>query len=301
MVILRTYFKSLISLGKSVINFLNLKRSTMYSSDTIIKEDLLHAASLDSIYKYICAENGILFLNNCQLRFNTPLNFNDPFDCDHSMIEIGEDYILKTMRNDKNYSRITSNKNFPKSSIYQNAIADFRDKKGDTIRENILSRVGITCFSEKKHNVLMWAHYAKNHTGICIDFDVKKLIIYLSQISKLDKAKSGIFLKVQYDEVRGNYMYGLDNNVGTLLMWLKTKSKDWEYEKELRLTLLNWDATHIPIPVSIIHAIYLGSKITPVNEAEIKNICSMKFPNVPLYKMKLSDREFTLIESPIVK
>jgi hypothetical protein len=33
----------------------------------------------------------------------------------------------------------------------------------------------VTCFSEEKDNVLMWSHYAENHSGFCIEYNFKSL------------------------------------------------------------------------------------------------------------------------------
>jgi len=34
----------------------------------------------------------------------------------------------------------------------------------------------VVCLNEKKDNILMWSHYAKNHTGFCIEYDHKSLV-----------------------------------------------------------------------------------------------------------------------------
>lgn len=34
----------------------------------------------------------------------------------------------------------------------------------------------MTCMTETYDNILMWSHYANSHKGICIEYDVKKLL-----------------------------------------------------------------------------------------------------------------------------
>ena len=34
----------------------------------------------------------------------------------------------------------------------------------------------MSCFSEDNDNLLMWAHYGDNHRGICVEYDIKKMI-----------------------------------------------------------------------------------------------------------------------------
>lgn len=34
----------------------------------------------------------------------------------------------------------------------------------------------MSCFTESNDNSLMWSHYAEQNTGICVEYDLKKLI-----------------------------------------------------------------------------------------------------------------------------
>ena len=78
------------------------------------------------------------------------------------------------------------------------------------------------CFSERRDSLLMWAHYADSHKGICLQF-------------KYDSAKlpaGSLFKKMHYSthypKLDAARIVELEQ---TLLL---TKSTDWMYEKEWR-------------------------------------------------------------------
>jgi hypothetical protein len=70
---------------------------------------------------------------------------------------------------------------------------------------------GLLCFSRNWTNPLLWSHYAKNHKGICLSFDLR-----LAEVSM-----------VNYIERR------LPAN-GLFELLLITKYVGWSYEQELR-------------------------------------------------------------------
>lgn len=37
------------------------------------------------------------------------------------------------------------------------------------------SRMGISCLSESDDSLLMWAHYANNHCGICVEYELLEI------------------------------------------------------------------------------------------------------------------------------
>jgi len=49
--------------------------------------------------------------------------------------------------------------------VSKNRCSECSDGKG------LIASVGILCFASKESNLLMWAHYANNHEGICIELD----------------------------------------------------------------------------------------------------------------------------------
>jgi hypothetical protein len=83
-------------------------------------------------------------------------------------------------------------------------------------REISMTR-GLICFSKSWGNPLQWSHYAEDHKGICLGFDVPR----------------NLLAKVNYVNSRLRH----DGLITLPVMEkiLKTKFRHWQYEKEYRL------------------------------------------------------------------
>lgn len=97
----------------------------------------------------------------------------------------------------------------------------------------------IACFSERNNSIPMWAYYAHNHEGICLEYDIRKL----PPESELRKA----FCKVHYSEHRPRDLYGAYS--------LVVKSSQWSHEQEWRLICKSRE-NYIEVPC--LSAVYLG-------------------------------------------
>ena len=118
-------------------------------------------------------------------------------------------------------------------------------------------------------NELMWAHYAKNHTGICIKYHFRNDLTRFA-----DKAKSQIayFRDIEYTTDMDVYR---KNGAINLKDAFFAKSKAWEYENELRLLAYDpkgsGDYACIDAKDSIA-AVYFGLKCPKEKRNEIINI-----------------------------
>lgn len=175
-------------------------------------------------------------LKHNRLFFNIATNFNDPFDMYPSYQILNrkaynnnqKKYLQQkkgyTKKNAKLAATLMSTK-----SILKTAPISMRYHKS-------LGRYGISCFSEDNSNILMWSHYASEHSGICLGFDIA-----------LDNMSS-FFNNLPYKAKLLNINYTSNRPILPLLDWsLKyedilpifiNKSLDWQYEKEHRILLL---------------------------------------------------------------
>ena len=94
---------------------------------------------------------------------------------------------------------------------------------------------------EEMKNPLMWAHYANNFQGICIEIEISE-----DKVTKLDYKKD--ILNVT------NQLNNADNWAKKILT---TKFQEWKYEKEWRILTNNNYVKDINIT-----AIYLGIRIS---------------------------------------
>lgn len=99
---------------------------------------------------------------------------------------------------------------------------------------SVLNNTCITSFSETQRNLLMWAHYASQHKGVCIGYSTELL----------KDGDEDMLMKVNYDSVlyEQEYLDALEGStefdseiINELCNRLfTTKSNDWSYEKEHR-------------------------------------------------------------------
>jgi hypothetical protein len=91
----------------------------------------------------------------------------------------------------------------------------------NTFPQAIDRRYRIYCVSTKSDSELMWAHYAQQHKGICLEFTSRSDLFYQA-------------LKVHYRAQYPRFAMA-DDHEDAPLMVLLTKSSAWMYEDEYRL------------------------------------------------------------------
>lgn len=107
-----------------------------------------------------------------------------------------------------------------------------------------LESYGVVCYSKNEVNQLLWSHYADNHRGMCLVFEVeKKNESYLKQVKY---AKTLPKIKFSKDEVE------IEQN---LIMLTTTKSEDWKYEDEYREIYFNKNI-HEDYPGELVQIIF---------------------------------------------
>lgn len=166
-------------------------------------------------------ENLISTLVNSQLYFSSVQNFNDPYDC---RIDIEGSL--------KNAMEVASETQKIILQVYTNELL--------TRMKTKIAQVGVVCFSKQLDNTLMWSHYTKNHTGLCLTYEIPSEFILNNSPPLLGWGE----VKYGNDEIK-NFFLTLNRNNGddefksfieplvTAIMC--TKSKAWGYEQEFRI------------------------------------------------------------------
>jgi hypothetical protein len=127
------------------------------------------------LYKYHTL-NVYLFelLTRHELYLANRQELNDPFDLSISIDAKAyrELYLTKYpfAKNDEKSLQLTVDN---LEYFYLRDKDYYFDKLRDVIPKEILD-LRVTCFTEKRNNPLMWAHYTDNHFGVCIKFDLQK-------------------------------------------------------------------------------------------------------------------------------
>lgn len=263
------------------------------------------------------------FLKN-QIWLSNPLNFNDPYDCsityDYEKIQniiafnkvkeiikdFSEEEMSYTIKDEilSSDNPIQNLMNWIEAFIEgipeaEDMLIKMNKEHKDTkefilkdFNERYRNKLKISSFSEDHKSLLMWGHYANNHQGFCIEYN-------LSSMDDNENLKKYLF-PVTYSNERFDITdFYIDNvinkeskDTNRLIHSVLYKSEDWEYEKEWRfvITESEYDGKTVSTPKP--KAIYLGSQIKEEHKEQFIKVC--KENNIDVYQMKLDSKMYKL-------
>jgi hypothetical protein len=243
------------------------------------------------LYQYFKVESGIDCLKNQLLKVRMPNRINDPFEFLPQYVKIQDLDIIKAQALEPDIAKMLIYKfNKDNDFIASNGIISL-DKWPIFVNNNIQSlykfycmsfehavasqfskyldilseEIGLICLTTKKDSILMWSHYANNHTGIVIGFN-----------ENLFENKA---VRVNYSSTRVSVEAGFKIiNKNELQQVLYNKSIDWKYEEEYRICVkLNscWQKENnyfIPLPIELIQEVYFGLNCSDNDISEIRSL-----------------------------
>lgn len=209
-------------------------------------------------------------IKNGNLTFGNPKLFNDPMD---PLIKAWAEWrkIHHDDRDDKIFYQLINR------ILGKIRICSLVDPMRNVVRR------GKNIKGIDKCSPLMWAHYADNHKGICIQCRIKpdNLIDNDNQIVRL--------FDVNYDKP-----FPLDGNI-PFMDSLCVKGDCWRYEKETRLIMYsrNEVGDYYSLNGYEIEAVYMGCRIEHEKRNYLKNL--LKGTNIDLYQMSFSTDNITRV------
>jgi Protein of unknown function (DUF2971) len=180
-----------------------------------------------------------------KLFFTSRKCFNDPFDC------VVPTFLQTPGTSHKRYVEELLDKKMP--DLPPNEWRAKRQqlmsvKALEAVREDVqkqIDKAGITCFCKVRDDILMWAHYADKHRGLCFEFDGSENCHFF-----------GAAQPVKYEDF--TYVFVGEPSHKTLERIILTKSKHWSYEREYRL-FQPWTAGQkLDYPVALLTGIIFG-------------------------------------------
>lgn len=280
-------------------------------------------------------------------QYNSPNNFNDPFDTQTSLCFGFTDIECSTALNHEIFNLIHS-PTIPKGDTSHPLFKDIlqtwylaknsqrkatieqlqlprhlHDEISETIQIHLnelnetwkcMAKYSkIFCVAEEHTNLLMWAHYAKDHTGVVIKLKcipeldtplcIAQKVVYKKHppvIAKLEEY-------IKY--ITGQKPEPYRNNSIFHRMFL-AKSHHWEYEQEWRvfippenvdnlLTQKNIkeekiEPHYVPFQDREIDSVFLGCKITYENKNKILEYLNNEFPHVRIFLSTQNKKKYKL-------
>ncbi|MBV6878566.1 DUF2971 domain-containing protein [Epilithonimonas ginsengisoli] len=180
------------------------------------------------------------------------------------------------------FEKVYSTKSFDEYDGTEEIVTNFFIPLREHINE-YFEKVGILSLCGRNTNLVMWSHYADNHKGYCIEYNLN-----LDEMNSLNfETEDEVFLfEVEYDNSPIDFL-SLPSN---FQFYLRRKNKLWEYENEFRF-ISSKQRLH-NIPKNSIKAIYLGANVNNIVNNTFLNLCKEK--NIKLYQTYLSNNSYEL-------
>lgn len=276
----------------------------------------------EHFFKFMPVDTAMAVLQSSSLRYSAPWRFNDPFDhrvtfsfpfnqqeftdalvneslrviFDESVqipepTEFGQ-MLLLTRR-----ARSIISKEEITATIMSGALESgqlFKNSE-QVLNETFtafLAQSRVLCVTEELDNVVMWAHYASEHRGVCIKLqcvdEIDNTLLVARPVNYTTKYPDFPSLQNYAKHLTGE----IPIDFAPLIYdhGVYTKHEDWGYEREWRV--------HVPEPhdqnqlgysgwredPKVFGALYLGCRISSVDTDSLLRIVDKKMPHMEVYR-----------------
>lgn len=291
-------------------------------------------AGTRSFFKYAAPETALAVLRNKTVRYSSPLTFNDPFDFQSGLhFDFNLDTLyakvldrLEELAATKEEPVVDAQdpcgklvllvrekypaRGFPRerwekmiAPLFANLVQEIRSaqrKYQEHWWNTLLPGIRVFCVSEERGNLLMWAHYAKDHTGVVFEYksfpdednplSVAQPVIYVDRPPPFFTETEWIedILSIQRmdeHELSKRYAY--------------IKSGHWRYEREWRV----WyplipapDSLHFDCPIrpSEFMGVDIGCRAEPKFTTEVIELTRNAFPHVRIHRAHKKRGDYAL-------
>jgi len=222
----------------------------------------------------------------------SPDKYNDPYDCEFTISDVSVE--------------AEAHKRLEKSFTGTNPelLAIGRSKASQVVSQK-LSEIKqwkqlckVCCFNEDPTSMLMWGHYADNHRGFCIEYDLAspKAAQFRHKLYPVVYSDEPYDLTAWAKSLVNGSSSGAFNPHGPILA-LVHKFKGWEYEREWRVLEVSNDVKadydwSVPTPTRV----FVGSKMEMANKQAFRAICQPK--GIEVLDMHRADNSFKLFPAP---
>ncbi|GGK51228.1 DUF2971 domain-containing protein [Aliivibrio fischeri] len=250
------------------------------------------------LYKYRkFSEFLIKELCSSEIYFSDPSCFNDPLDCSpiiENDLNIKELEYLCYMMLCKNKGKIAAKENIERFKYYATEYEGQYEKSLSfqllyEIKNQldlVMKNIGVLSLSRKNDSPLMWSHYANEHKGVCLEFDIETAARKPKEIDY--KGTRGISAKLIQE-----YICSDSAQARELIekQYFFTKASEWSYESEWRLLSKSYGSKSAPFYLT---GIYFGMRCDTWIVASIIKLLHNENSNVKFYRMHADSSSFNL-------
>lgn len=214
-----------------------------------------------------------------EVYFGSARRFNDPFECLPAFILEG----TAAQKTQYFKSFVSNVKDVPQEQVDE--LSAHLASQPDTLNMQALQDTfksqmdafPMLCLSAVADNVLMWSHYAAEHSGVCLEFDGKCPIF-----------EEAAPVTYSSERVRINL---IDKDYTARAVVL-TKSLDWHYEQEWRLLEVGTSPGVRVWPPSALTAVILGARISEADRARVMAWVARRSPKIAVRQASMSTKRF---------
>ena len=249
--------------------------------------EVRYSKDKDIIYNGIEHVEDMLQQN--QIWFSSPTEFNDPFECS-AEYDIGasrDEVILRKMEFlNRKGKRLRQALAQAEDEIPQDHEGFLKQQIHDHYKR--VGNSGILSLTHINDNQLMWTHYANSHSGVCIQFRCQSPQT-TEQINFIGDA-----LYVRYVENIPQIDFIRGKRIEMIKKAFFTKPLPYKYEEEWRIVKYDEGTGFKPIPKGIIACIILGVRIEVEDKNRIINACTQYEGDVEIKQAYLDPETYGL-------
>ncbi|MDX2367979.1 MAG: DUF2971 domain-containing protein [Colwellia sp.] len=259
--------------------------------------------TMKHLYKYRPFDTYTLnMLSNSEVFYANPTSFNDPLDCkptltiDVSFLEL-EQLCFKMLEIEYGTNKATAEIDSCRyyATEPENIGAKERESYHCRLLSNEITRLlhlkmkkrGVLSLAGRWDSCLMWSHYADEHKGVCLEYDMKEAITFDSKDVKYNEDRALLVSSI----VDWIYNPSLFSQADIDDKYFFTKAKAWEYEKETRFLENDQGVSSAPFHLS---AVYFGMRCAPAVISSIIKLMDGTRNKLNFYKVHVVDGSFDL-------
>lgn len=248
------------------------------------------------LYKYksideanpISADRLRDLLVRSRLWLSSPVDFNDPFDMSAKIVAnaTGKERLdrVKALVNIYGFSHKERERR--RKILMRAPIAKLERALGDIYNENV-AKVGVFSFAGDGKSILMWSHYARDHTGVCIQFERARDFKTLSSAVSVEYSS-------EYPEI--NWVKDFRDSLSTRLL---RKHKGWSYEMEHRIVNAGGAHTYMQFDPKAVIGIIMGCRSTIAGRALVESLLEERrrasLPPVRFFRAQKHSSKYRLV------
>jgi len=223
-----------------------------------------------------------------RLWLSSPRDFNDPFDMSAYLSMEGteeerrarfKNMIDQFSKNDRKGRREELRR------FMARPLSEWRRVMQSTMDKH-LANFGVYSFAGDPRSILMWSHYAKDHTGFCLQFEIAR------DVNALTEA-----IPVEYVKEYPVYRWAGDEE--QIRAALIHKFENWEYEKEWRIPWAEGADTYLPFDPTSLPAVIFEMRAIEGTIAKVREVLAereaRKLPPVRLYRAEKHPARYKVV------